>query len=204
MLRAPPRSRCLWRTVPGSVSFMSYGGDGGAVAASRLSRRGGWQWLELPWKFLAWNFALFPPSASWTYDLHCTRATCLGRVFFWIGGRLPGYQWAAGVWPERWFCTQLRAVSEAHCCFICFIQPILLITASNKGSLRGTWWDSTRANAGSCTWGGTTPCTSTGLGWTCWRAALRRGTGSAGGWQVNHEPAACPGCQEGQWDPGVL
>ena len=27
-----------------------------------------------------------------------------------------------------------------------------------------------------CTWEGTTPCTSIGLGWTCWRAALRRGT----------------------------
>ena len=41
---------------------------------------------------------------------------------------------------------------------------------------RGTWWSSTRANAGSCTWGGTTPCISTGSGLTCWRAALRRGT----------------------------
>jgi len=20
---------------------------------------------------------------------------------------------------------------------------------------------------------------------------------------VNHEPAVCPGCQEGQWDPGM-
>jgi len=27
--------------------------------------------------------------------------------------------------------------------------------------------------------------------------------GSAGGQQVDHEPAVCPGCQEGQWDPGV-
>ena len=41
------------------------------------------------------------------------------------------------------------------------------------------------------------------LGGTCWRAALRRGTGIAGGRQGDHEPAACPGCQEGQWDPGV-
>ena len=24
-----------------------------------------------------------------------------------------------------------------------------------------------------------------------------------GGRQGDHEPAACPGCQEGQWDPGV-
>jgi len=29
------------------------------------------------------------------------------------------------------------------------------------------------------------------------------GPGSAGGRQVDHEPAVCPGCQEGQWDPGV-
>jgi len=41
------------------------------------------------------------------------------------------------------------------------------------------------------------------LGLTCWRAALRRETGSAGGQQGDHEPAVCPGCQEGQWDPGV-
>ena len=41
---------------------------------------------------------------------------------------------------------------------------------------RGTWWSSTKTSAGSCTWGGTTPCTSTGLGQTCWRAALWRGT----------------------------
>jgi len=30
--------------------------------------------------------------------------------------------------------------------------------------------------AGSCTWGGTTLCINTGLGQTCWRAALWRGT----------------------------
>jgi len=29
------------------------------------------------------------------------------------------------------------------------------------------------------------------------------GPGSAGGQQVAHEPAVCPGCQECQWDPGV-
>jgi len=23
------------------------------------------------------------------------------------------------------------------------------------------------------------------------------------GGQVGHEPAVCPGCQEGQWDPGM-
>jgi len=41
------------------------------------------------------------------------------------------------------------------------------------------------------------------LGLTCWRAALQRGTGCAGGRQVDHERAVCPGCQEGQWSPGV-
>ena len=33
-----------------------------------------------------------------------------------------------------------------------------------------------KASAGSCTWGGTTPCTSTGCELTCWKAALWRGT----------------------------
>ena len=34
-----------------------------------------------------------------------------------------------------------------------------------------------------------------------WRSG--EGPGCPGGRQVNHEPAVCPGCQEGQWDPGV-
>ena len=29
------------------------------------------------------------------------------------------------------------------------------------------------------------------------------GPGCPSGQQVNHEPAVCPGCQEGQCDPGV-
>ena len=29
------------------------------------------------------------------------------------------------------------------------------------------------------------------------------GPGCPGGRHVDHEPAACPGCQEGQWHPGV-
>ena len=41
------------------------------------------------------------------------------------------------------------------------------------------------------------------LGRSCWRAALWRGTGSAGGRQGDHEPAACPGCPEGRWAAGV-
>jgi len=54
------------------------------------------------------------------------------------------------------------------------------------------------ARAGSCTRGGTTPCTSTG-----WGGAAGEGPGCAGGQQADHEPAVCPGCQEGQWDLGV-
>jgi len=30
-----------------------------------------------------------------------------------------------------------------------------------------------------------------------------RDLGVLGGRQVDHEPAACPGCQEGQRDPGM-
>ena len=41
------------------------------------------------------------------------------------------------------------------------------------------------------------------LGLTCWRAALQRGPGCPGGRQGDHEPAVCPGCQEGQWHSGV-
>jgi len=29
------------------------------------------------------------------------------------------------------------------------------------------------------------------------------GPGCPGGRQADHAPAVCPGCQEGQWDPGV-
>ena len=29
------------------------------------------------------------------------------------------------------------------------------------------------------------------------------GPGCAGGRQVDHEPAVCPRCQEGKWDPGM-
>jgi len=29
------------------------------------------------------------------------------------------------------------------------------------------------------------------------------GPGCAAGKQVDHEPAVCPGCQEGQWNPGM-
>jgi len=37
-----------------------------------------------------------------------------------------------------------------------------------------------------------------------WRAALQScRPGCPGGRQVDHEPAVCPGCQEGQWNPGV-
>ena len=55
-------------------------------------------------------------------------------------------------------------------------QKAVLPLSKTWTGWRGTWWSSTRASAGSCTWGGTTPCTSTGLGLTSWRAALQRGT----------------------------
>ena len=38
-------------------------------------------------------------------------------------------------------------------------------------------------------------------GW--WYSACRERPGCPGGRQANHEPAVCPDCQEGQWDPGV-
>ena len=63
---------------------------------------------------------------------------------------------------------------------------------------RGTWWCSTRASAGEQlhapvqAWG---------------RPAVEQlcgeGPGCPGGWQVDHEPAVCLCCQEGQWDPEV-
>ena len=40
-------------------------------------------------------------------------------------------------------------------------------------------------------------------GWPAGEQLCGEGPGSAGGWQVGHESAVCPGCQEGQWDPGV-
>jgi len=40
-------------------------------------------------------------------------------------------------------------------------------------------------------------------GWPAGEQLCGEGPGSAGGRQVNHEPAVCPGYQEGQWDPGV-
>ena len=40
-------------------------------------------------------------------------------------------------------------------------------------------------------------------GGPAWEQLCGEGPGCPGGRQVNHEPAVCPGCQEGQWDPGV-
>jgi len=41
---------------------------------------------------------------------------------------------------------------------------------------RRTWWDSTRANVESCTWGGTTTCISASYRMTCWKELLQRRT----------------------------
>ena len=70
---------------------------------------------------------------------------------------------------------------------------------------RSIVWGSTRLSAGSYTWVTTTPCNATGLGKGGWKAV--RGKGCGGGsidWQpAEHEPAVCPGGQEGQWHPGL-
>ena len=56
-------------------------------------------------------------------------------------------------------------------------------------------WGSRRSNAESCTWVTTTPCNSTGLGRSGWKAAWRKRT--LGCWlTAEHEPAVCPGGQE--------
>jgi len=56
------------------------------------------------------------------------------------------------------------------------VLPFSQTGAGWRAGQRGSWWSSARASAVSCTWEGTTPCSSTGPGLTCWRAALRRGT----------------------------
>ena len=64
-------------------------------------------------------------------------------------------------------------------------------------------WSSARASAGSCTWGGTTPCISTGLGRTCWRAALRRRTWECWwttGWPWASSMPFLPRRLVGYWD----
>ena len=40
-------------------------------------------------------------------------------------------------------------------------------------------------------------------GWPAGEQLCGEGPGRPGGWQVNHEPAVSPGCQAGQWDPGM-
>ncbi|RMC03903.1 hypothetical protein DUI87_19240 [Hirundo rustica rustica] len=43
------------------------------------------------------------------------------------------------------------------------------------------------------------PCSATGWGQSGWRASRQKGTCSTDGQQAGHEPAVCPGGQEGQW-----
>ena len=62
---------------------------------------------------------------------------------------------------------------------------------------------STRTGAVSCTWEGTLPCTSTGLRWTYWRAALWRRTWVFW-WMTSWAWASSvPWLPQGQWYPGV-
>jgi len=49
-----------------------------------------------------------------------------------------------------------------------------------RGGQRGTWWGSTRARAGSCAWGGTTPGTSAGWGWPAGEQLCGEGLGVLG------------------------
>ena len=72
-----------------------------------------------------------------------------------------------------------------------------------KVGQRGIWWGSTRANAGAAS-GEEQPHASV-QAWAgpAGEQLCGEGPGRPGGRQVNHEPAVCPGCQEGQWDPGV-
>ena len=57
--------------------------------------------------------------------------------------------------------TVVRCNLFLKCLEICNMSVIF--RSQWRDSLSGTWWCSTRASAGSCTWGGTTPCTSKDL-----------------------------------------
>ncbi|RMC04142.1 hypothetical protein DUI87_19480 [Hirundo rustica rustica] len=43
------------------------------------------------------------------------------------------------------------------------------------------------------------PCSATGWGQSGWRVSRQKGTWGTDGQQAGHEPAVCPGGQEGQW-----
>ena len=49
----------------------------------------------------------------------------------------------------------------------------------------------------------TTPCNATGLGRSGWKAAWRKGPWSVDRQPAEHDPAVCPGGQEGQGHPGL-
>ena len=65
-----------------------------------------------------------------------------------------------------------------------FAAPYQLFSIVSSSLVRWPAWGSTRASAASCSWGGTTPCISTGLGRTCWRAALWRGWAMGTNWSI--------------------
>ena len=49
----------------------------------------------------------------------------------------------------------------------------------------------------------TTPCNATGLGRHGLKDAWQKRTLGVGRQLADHEPAVCPGGQEGQWHPGL-
>jgi len=71
--------------------------------------------------------------------------------------------------------------------------------SGQRGGQRGTLQSSRRARAGSCTWGGTTPGTSTGWGLPC-----GEGLGVLGYDNLTTSQQRAPRCHEGQRSAGVL
>jgi len=69
--------------------------------------------------------------------------------------------------------------------------------------LRPTVEDLTRLSAGSCTWVTTTPGNATGLGKSISKLLGGKGPWGVGRQPAEHEPAVCPGGQEGQQHPGL-
>ena len=70
--------------------------------------------------------------------------------------------------------------------------------------LRSVIWGSRRPNARSCISVTTTPCNATGLGErVAGKMHSRKGSWGVGWQAAEHEPAVCPGGQEGQWHPGL-
>ena len=69
--------------------------------------------------------------------------------------------------------------------------------------LRPIIWGSTRPSAGSCTLVTTTPCNAQAWGKVAGELPGGKGPWGVGWQQAEHEPALCPGGQEGQQHPGL-